>query len=384
MSPRTRPGHVTVWDVDSGKGAPAIPDGASIAYVVLRSAGRPVGRVVLEPPYPDDPAFWSEASRGMSLPAEPTGGIPGREISVVVATRDRPADLDRCLAALAGLDPAPREVVVADSASADRASVAEVAARRGARLVRLDRPGLSIARNAGAAAATGRIVAFLDDDCLVDPWYLRGIGLGFTADSVWAVTGQLLPAELETEAQRLFLRYSHMDRRGFAPRRFALGRRESRHWPLDAWRMGSGGNLAVRKDPFARLGGFSPALGLGTPSLGGEDLFFLWSVVRAGGEVVYRPDAMAWHRHHPDLDALRRVMFGYGAGHRAYLRAARRAGAPARSVLDYRASFWFDRGKRLLRALTGRWPVPAELVLREAWGHLAGGRLARRAEREAS
>ncbi len=384
MSAGERPGHVTTWDVDSGEGSPTIPADASIAYVVLRSRGRPVGRVVLEPPYPEDPSFWRHVARRTSPTVEPVRGIPESEISVVIATRDRPLDLDRCLAALRDLEPAPREIVVSDSASRDRASVAEVAAHRGARLVRLERPGLSIARNAGAAAATGRVVAFLDDDCFVDPWYLRGIGVGFETDSVWAVTGQLLPAELDTRAQRLFLRYSHMDRRGFAPRRFSLAQRESRHWPLDAWRMGSGGNVAVRKDRFHRLGGFCPALGLGTPSLGGEDLFFLWSVIRLGGEVVYRPDAMAWHRHHRDLDALRRVMFGYGSGHRAFLRAAGRAGASTRALLDYRASYWFDRAKRLLRAISGSWPVPPELVVREAWGHLAGGRLARRAEKEAS
>jgi glycosyltransferase involved in cell wall biosynthesis len=173
--------------------------------------------------------------------------------------------------------------VVADSASRDPAAVAAVARGAGARLVRLEKPGLSRARNAGAAAASGSILAFLDDDCRVDPTYLDQLRAGFTDDGVWAVTGLLLPLELDTEAQRLFLRYSHMDRRGFLPRRFDRDSRPSRHWPVDAWQMGSGGNLAVRAARLARLGGFHTALGLGTPARGGEDLFLLWSVVQGGG-----------------------------------------------------------------------------------------------------
>src|SRR5262249_13365814 len=90
------------------------------------------------------------------------------------------------------------------------------------------------------------------------------------------------------------------------------------------------------------------------------------------------------HRHHRSMEALRRVLFGYGAGHAAYLRAARRAGAPPRTVRFYRMSFYADRAVRIARSLIGRWPVPASLVLRELRGSVAGGRLARRAEREAA
>lgn len=325
-------------------------------------------------------------------PAAPRAGAPSpartipaaSEVSVVIATRDRPEELAACLAALGALDPPPGEIVVADSASRDAAAVAAVARGAGARLVRLEKPGLSRARNAGAASASGEILAFLDDDCRVDPGYLGQLRAGFTDDGVWAVTGLLLPLEIETEAQQLFLRYSHMDLRGFLPRRFDRAARPSRHWPIDAWRMGSGGNLAVRAARFAELGGFRAALGLGTPARGGEDLFLLWSIVRSGGAVVFRPGAMARHRHHRSIAALRQVLFGYGAGHAAYLHAARRAGAPRRTVRFYRMCFYADRAVRLVRSLLRRWPVPASLVLRELRGSMAGGGLARRAEREAA
>lgn len=360
---------------------PRLPDAierAALAYIVVRERGRPVGRLILETPMPASPealhrlareaaADGIEAARSESREAAPAGS----DVAVVVATRNRPDDLDRCLGALRLASPPPEEIVVSDSASSDAASVAAVAARHGARLVRLDRPGLSLARNEGARAASRPLVAFLDDDCRADRGYVAAIARGFVDAKVAVVTGQLLPAEIDTPAQVLFLRYAHMDRRGFVPRRFEAGRKESRHWPLDAWRMGSGGNLAARRDAFERLGGFRTDLGLGTRALGGEDLYFLWSAVRSGDAVVYRPDAMAWHRHHRDLEALRGVLYGYGVGHGAFLAAASETGAPAWRVLDYRLSFWWDRAKRLLRSLAGG-RFPPGLVVREMRGHLAG------------
>ena len=357
--------------------APGSPADA-LRLAALLDLDAPIGRVART-----TAGQSAEGDRAAAAPR--SSAIPAAsEISVVIATRDRPGDLAACLAALRALEPPPGEIVVADSASRDATAVASVVRGAGARLVRLEKPGLSRARNAGAAAASGSVLAFLDDDCRVDPGYLDDLRAGFSDDGVWAVTGLLLPLDIDTEAQRLFLRYSHMDLRGFLPRRFDRAARPSRHWPIDAWRMGSGGNLAVRASRFAQLGGFRAALGLGTPARGGEDLFLLWSVVHGGGAVVYRPGAMARHRHHRSMDALHRLLFGYGAGHAAYLRAARRAGATPRTVRFYRMSFYADRTVRIARSLLGRWPVPASLVLRELRGSLAGGRLARRAEREAA
>jgi GT2 family glycosyltransferase len=398
-------GRVIEVDLESiGPEGPDLP-GCRLLYVLLRFKGRPVGRLVLDDSFRPDGAedfrraaleassagmFYAEMeaapSRGAFAALAPPNpsALPPSAVSVVVATRNRPTSLDACLAALRSLVPAPGEIVVADSASSSAAEVARVAAGHRARVVRVDRPGLSLARNAGAHAATGAVLAFLDDDCRVDPGWLGALCRGFADDAVMAVAGQLLPAELRTEAQTLFLRYSHMDRRGFVPHRFQAAVAESAHWPLDVWRIGSGGNLAIRATAFERIGGFRLSLGLGTAARGGEDLFALWSILSAGLAVVYRPDAVAWHSHHPDLPSLHDVLFGYGVGHAAYLRAARISGARRGQVARYRASFYSDRLARLARSLVGLSQVPPGLVLREVSGSLVGGLLGRSAEREAA
>jgi len=321
-----------------------VPAG-ELAYVVVRHEGRFVRRYVVEGPVH---LSGAEEAPGRNVASSVTA-LPASAVSVVVATRDRPEELASCLAALAAHASGVREIVVCDSASSNPGAIADVV-RGSATLVRCESPGLSLARNTGASRATGDVIAFLDDDCLVEPGWLDGIRAGFSDDRVAAVTGSYIPFELQTEAQLLFLRYAHMDKRGFeSPVRFSVARSESKHWPLDAWRMGSGGNMAVRAETFRALGGFRLDLGLGSPARGGEDLFLLWSIVRAGLDVVYRPDAMVSHRHHRDVASLHRVLSGYGVGHAAYLAAARAAGAAGTRL--YAASVLYDRAKRAAAAL---------------------------------
>jgi hypothetical protein len=95
--------------------------------------------------------------------------------------------------------------------------------------------------------------------------------------------------------------------------------------------------------------------------------------------VVYRPDAMAWHHHHRNMADLQRVMFGYGAGHAAFLRAARLAGAPRGRVTLCTLAWLASRLQRLARSVTGLGPLPATMVLRELAGGAAGPTLARQA-----
>ena len=121
---------------------------------------------------------------------------------------------------------------------------------RRARYVREARPGLDWARNRAIAEAAGEMIAFTDDDVEVDPGWIRALVAAFAARSrrVAAVTGLVVPAELDTEAQVLFERYRGFGR-GFAAGAIAAGRRAgdgraatarrattapARTWPSDA------------------------------------------------------------------------------------------------------------------------------------------------------
>jgi glucosyl-dolichyl phosphate glucuronosyltransferase len=99
-------------------------------------------------------------------------------VSICICTHNRSDDVAECLASLAPqVDVERGEIIVIDSASDPRAAgeLAEIAARHSARLVRLEEPGLSIARNAAVSAARGDWVAFLDDDAVPFPDYFAAL-----------------------------------------------------------------------------------------------------------------------------------------------------------------------------------------------------------------
>src|SRR5690606_23531263 len=75
----------------------------------------------------------------------------------------------------------------------------------------------------------------------------------------------------------------------------------------------TGCNMACRREVGRRLG-FDPALDVGTPARGRGDLGFYYRVIRAGGEVVYRPDAVVRHGHRDSIEPLRRLRPDYGVG----------------------------------------------------------------------
>src|SRR5690606_35387433 len=129
-----------------------------------------------------------------------------RSATVVMATRDRPNELARCLTSPLELYHDRFDVVVVDNAPSDdrdRDLVAQSGAGRAdVRYVREPRPGLARAHNAARPFVTGEVVAVTDDDVVVDRAWLRRLTEAFDAGpSVGAVTGMIFPAELETEAQ---------------------------------------------------------------------------------------------------------------------------------------------------------------------------------------
>jgi O-antigen biosynthesis protein len=184
------------------------------------------------------------------------------------------------------------------------------------RWVHEPRQGLSFARNAGLAAARGEIVIFTDDDVLVDrQWVTRLVGAFDAAADVACVTGAILPAELETQAQAWLEEYGGFHK-GFDRQVFdtTTHRRDTPLYPYDSGQFGSGANMAFRAGTLREMGGFSVDLGAGTLAHGGEDLDILRRTLSAGHTVVYEPAALMWHHHRRSMEALRRQMYRYGVG----------------------------------------------------------------------
>jgi len=320
---------------------------------------------------------------GIALPEQ--GRCAGRrmlagepKITVVIATRDRTDSLLRCLASISRLSYRAFDVVVVDSAPASDLTARTLAGRQDwpfpLRYVRAARPGLALAHNEAMPAVTGEIVAFTDDDVEVDTEWLSAYAEAFTETGAACVTGLILPAELETEAQLLVERSGGFAR-GFTQRTFTRDMpAPDPLFPFTAGRFGSGANMAFRTDWLLTHGGFDPATGAGTPAKGGDDLIAFLRTIVDGGTLVYEPGAVVRHWHRRGYEGMRRQAFGYGMGLGAYLTAAvwrrpvllaamlRRAWPAAVHMLGSHSEKNSNRGESF----------PRELVLRELAGVVAG------------
>ena len=305
------------------------------AWILACRDGRPLGSVELALNGTRIEAAVLErelrAKLGDAWSREPLGDSPPlARASVVVPTAvSRPEQLRRCVARLTELDHPDYEVIVVDNRREGAALELP-----GVRVVREPRPGISAARNAGLAAATGEIVAFTDDDVEVDRRWLRALGERFARQrDLAAVTGLVVPAELETPAQIFFEESGSGLDRGYGALtferagRFQIRRRsledgsERVHSLYQAGELGLGSNMAFRASVLRAMGGFDVALGTGTPTHGGEDLAMLIELIAAGHRVAYEPSAIVHHTHRATLEDLERQIHGYGVGFTAMLTA---------------------------------------------------------------
>ncbi|MET7455993.1 glycosyltransferase [Streptomyces sp. NPDC005574] len=246
-------------------------------------------------------------------------------ISVIVATHDRPELLRRCLSSLLRSPYPAFEVIVVDNAPADDAArfLVRETFRQRVRYVREPVAGLARAHNRGLAQARGAVVAFTDDDTLVDPQWLSVLAETFAQSaSIGCVTGLIVPAELETPAQTALARQGGFGK-GYTSCAWSLSDPPPDPlFPFTAGRFGSGANMAFRTAVLRSLGGFDTATGAGTPARGGDDLLAFFEVLATGHTLAYQPSALVWHRHRRTPDAVAAQAFGYGAGLGAYLTAA--------------------------------------------------------------
>ncbi|KQX57797.1 MULTISPECIES: glycosyltransferase [unclassified Streptomyces] len=278
---------------------------------------------------PTDPAS-DRAARptepaSLSTDPEPRPTNASPHLSVVLATRERPASLARALDSLLVQDHPDHELIVVDNAPRTP-DTHDLVTRKYAgrvRYVREDTPGLAVAHNTGLAAARGALVAFTDDDVIADPHWLTALAAPFAADpGLGCVTGLILPARLRTPAQILLESHGGFAK-GFAPRLYDPARPPADEplFPFTAGSFGSGANMAFRAEALRRAGGFDPATGTGTPAKGGDDLYAFVAVLSAGFRLRYTAEALVWHHHRDTWQDLRNQAYGYGAGLTAYLTA---------------------------------------------------------------
>lgn len=200
-------------------------------------------------------------------------------VTVVVATRERPQLLRRCVTSVLASAHPSFEVLVVDQ-SEEPADLP-----RDARLVYLHHPGRgkSAGLNVALGVARGEILAFTDDDCTVPAdWLSKAEAVLAGHPEVAMVFGDLVPME-------------HDPTTAFVPPA-ALGRFrviEGAHHADQ--RGGAGANMIARRSLFRRIGGYDELIGPGSRFAACEEYDIYYRALAAGLRVAMDPDLVTTH-----------------------------------------------------------------------------------------
>ena len=234
---------------------------------------------------------WHALSGGPPLPQNLLGPKPPR-VSVIVCTRNGAPTLRACLTSLGRLHYPNYEVILVDDGSTD--AVPDIAQEYPAvKYLQQEAAGLSVARNNGAAAATGEILAYTDDDCTADPDWLIYLTQAFDDPLMVAAGGPNVPPPARSLAQACVIAAPG------GPAHVLLSDRMAEHIP--------GCNLAVKRSAFDGINGFRPKY-----HAAGDDVDFCWRLQEAGGAIAFAPAAMVWHDRRTTVGAFLKQQRGYG------------------------------------------------------------------------
>jgi GT2 family glycosyltransferase len=224
-------------------------------------------------------------------------GAPFRQIrewpsfTVVVCSFNGESTIRDTLDGLSALEYPTYDVIVVDDGSTDR--TAQISAEYPVRVISTENGGLSSARNIGMNAATGDIVAYIDDDAYPDSDWLCYLALTFL-DSQFAGVGgpNLAPpgdgaiAECVSNAPG-------------GPVQVLLSDTEAEHIP--------GCNMAFRRDALQEINGFDPMF-----RAAGDDVDLCWRLQDRGHSIGFNPAAMVWHHRRNSIRDYWKQQVGYG------------------------------------------------------------------------
>jgi O-antigen biosynthesis protein len=216
---------------------------------------------------------------------------PTPRVSVVVCSYNGARTIRRCLEALEGLQYPDYEVIVVDDGSTD--DTARITRQYHVRVIATENRGLSSARNTGLHAATGEIVAFIDDDAFPDPDWLTYLVDTFNGSDYAAIGGpNIPPSDAGLVAQAVAASPG-------GPTHVLLSDTEAEHIP--------GCNMAFRRDALLAIGGFDP-----TFRIAGDDVDACWRIQERGWKIGFSPAAMVWHHRRDSVHAYWKQQTGYG------------------------------------------------------------------------
>jgi glycosyltransferase involved in cell wall biosynthesis len=211
-------------------------------------------------------------------------------ISVVVCSFNGSQTIRDTLNGLLKLDYLDFEVIVVNDGSTD--STPKIASEYPFRLINTQNLGLSNARNTGIEAATGEIIAFIDDDAYPDTHWLRFIALALHTGEYVGIGGPNLQVP-EDGWKSEAVAYAP------GPNPVLLTDRVAEHIP--------GCNMSFRREALKEIRGFDQVF-----RIAGDDVDLCWRLRERGGVIGYSHAAIVWHHRRNSFRKYWKQQEGYG------------------------------------------------------------------------
>jgi len=214
------------------------------------------------------------------------------KVSVIVCGYNGGPTLETCLQSLKTIDYPDYEVVVVDDGSTDNTQQI-LKGHPWVKSVYQTNHGLSVARNVGAANATGEILAYTDSDCMADPDWLYYLVGTLLSGNYAGVGGPNISPPAQSWQQACVAAAPG------GPSHVLLTDVVAEHIP--------GCNMAFHRWAFEKAGGFDPEY-----RKAGDDVDFCWRLQQEGEVIAFSPSAIVWHYRRFTLKAFRKQQEGYG------------------------------------------------------------------------
>jgi len=382
--------HIVDLEVEHPLDTISVPSDCTGLAFVLRRHGQPVGFFMesLRPGAalaPEEVADRIVKHAGAQILRErlytelrgplDTRGFP--RLDIAICTHQRPDRLARCITSLQSYNMPSEHIrlLVIDNAPKDECTAQTVKGFPSVVYIREPKPGLDFARNRAIAESDAELLAFLDDDVVVDQCWLEGLREAWAMNpDAGGFTGPILPLELDTTAQVVFERIGGFGK-SFARVRFTDVLPECPTYAVGAGLFGAGANMVFRRAALERIGGFDNALDTGAPLPGGGDLDIFYRLVRSGYPLVREPKLLVYHEHRREYTKLRHQMWTWGLGTMAYVNKSWREDVAQRPKIRRWVWWWlcYQLSKvfvPFLRRNRARWPW--DLVAAEVLGAIVG------------
>ena len=214
------------------------------------------------------------------------------KVSVIVCGYNGGPTLEACLQSLRQIDYPDYEVVLVDDGSTDNTQEI-LRGHPWIKAITQTNHGLSVARNVGAAHATGEILAYTDSDCMADPDWLYYLVGTLLSGNYAGVGGPNISPPAQSWQQACVAAAPG------GPSHVLLTDVVAEHIP--------GCNMAFHRWAFEKIGGFDPEY-----RKAGDDVDFCWRLQQEGEVIAFSPSAIVWHYRRFTLKAFRKQQEGYG------------------------------------------------------------------------